>query len=80
MRSGGFYPADKNCQTEQQQDKLQICQSERKPLDLYMLLCTGFFSFKIFGPNQNEFEFCVPIKTINSNQVFTNLFRETRPK
>ena len=31
MRSGGFYPADKNCQTEQQQDKLQICQSEQKP-------------------------------------------------
>ena len=31
MRSGGFYPADKNCQTEQQQDKLQICQTEREP-------------------------------------------------
>ena len=31
MRSGGFYPADKNCQTEQQLDKLQICQSEPKP-------------------------------------------------
>ena len=31
MRSGGFYPADKKCQTEQQHDKLQICQSEQKP-------------------------------------------------
>ena len=31
MRSGGFYPADKNCQTEQQPDKLQIYQSEQKP-------------------------------------------------